>query len=172
MGDLTSPRLRMLEHSLAKKRAKFDAQLSAHFASVREANGQPLNDKRCGGATIAKWDRQNDALRKLDESIKTTEAAIEREVSTLANVACVALPEPIAKRIGAGELSQWRKHPNTFFVVGVDKARIVLLDDGRVAHRYANHVTDPDQRKLLAQTFNAILREVEAGTPQGAGGGE
>ena len=44
-------RLDILKASLEKKEAAMDAKISEHFATVKEANGQPLNDKRNGAAT-------------------------------------------------------------------------------------------------------------------------
>lgn len=153
---LTSPRLRVLEESLAKKQAQFDGRLAQHFADVRSANGQPLNDKRNGAATLNKWDRKNGALRSLQQGIEVTERAIEREQATQARMASVELPEAIAQAIKDGRLVQWRKHPTTFFVAGVDKARIVLLPDGRVAHRYASSIKDAAQHKKFAKVYNGL----------------
>lgn len=153
---LTSPRLRVLEESLAKKQAQFDERLAQHFADVRSANGQPLNDKRNGAATLNKWDRQNGALRSLQQGIEVTERAIEREQATQARMASVELPEAIAQAIKDGRLVQWRKHPTTFFVDGVDNARIVLLPDGRVAHRYASSIKDAAQHKEFAKVYNGL----------------
>lgn len=47
-------RLEILQNSLAKKNAVVDAKISNHFATVAQANGQPLNDKRNGAATFKK----------------------------------------------------------------------------------------------------------------------
>jgi len=161
-----SKRLEILNRSLERKIEAMDAKIGAHFDSVRSANGQPLNDKRNGRATMASWDRQNDAIRSIADGIEKTKAAIEREQAKILRVESVAdsLPGPIKREIAAGLLTQWRKHPRTFFVAGVDKARIVLLDDGRLAHRYAASITDADQRRTFARTYNALSKEV-AGAP-------
>ena len=151
-----SARLELLQRSLERKQAAFDARLSAHFDAVRATNGQPLNDKRNGAATLRQWERHNDALRAAQASIEVTQAAIEREAATIERVAAVELPAAIQSRIDAGELSQWRKHPTTFFVTGVEKARIVLLPDGQVAHRYASQIKDAAQHKVFAKTYNAL----------------
>lgn len=164
MSAVDSPRLRVLKASLAKKQASFAAALGDHFDSVKAANGQPLNDKRNGHKTMAQWERQNNRLRDIESGIKATQAAIEREESALHRVAEIAddLPEAITKRLANGTLTQWRKHPRTFFVVGVDKARIVLLPERVVGHRYASQVVDPEQRRLFAQAFNEISAECKA----------
>ena len=161
-------RLAVLEGSLTKKQAAFDAKLSAHFGDVAAANGQPLNDKRCGAGTMARWDKQNESLRRLDAEIQRTKNAIERERSALARVAAVTdtLPPAIAARLADGSLTQWRKHPTTFFVAGVDKARIVLLDGSKqVAHKYVSSITDAGQRRVFAQAFNALSAEMRAASP-------
>ena len=158
-----SARLAVLEASLTKKQAHFDAKLSAHFASVASANGQPLNDKRNGAKTLARWEDQNASLRRANEGIARTENAMERERSALARAAVVAdtLPAAIAARLADGSLAQWRKHPTTFFVPGVDKARIVLLDGAKqVAHRYVSSITDPEQRRVFARAFNTLSTEI------------
>ena len=162
-----SARMEVLQRSLERKQAAFDARLSAHFDAVRATNGQPLNDKRNGAATLRQWERQNDALRSAQAGIEVTQAAIEREAETIERVAAVELPAAIQSRIDAGELSQRRKHPNTFFVTGVGKARIVLRPDGQVAHRYARCITDPEQRRVFARVYNAIHAETTA--PEAAG---
>lgn len=167
VGVLASPRLRVLEESLAKKQARFDERIGQHFDAVRATNGQPLNDKRNGASTLKKWERQNNALRSDQESIEVTRAAIEREVATIERIAAVALPEAIMQALADGRLVQWRKHPTTFFVNGVGKARIVLLPDGQVAHRYASQIKDAAQHKVFAKTYNA-LRAAIAGELGGA----
>jgi len=154
-----SGRLVVLQQSLAKKEAAFDAKLTNHYSSVKATNGQPLNDKRNGAATMRRFESQNDSMRTAMEGIERTKNAIERESSKIASIELVAdtLPQPIKDRLADGTLQQWRKHPTTFFVVGVDKARIVVLDDGKaVAHRYVSSITDADQRRTFARTFNDI----------------
>lgn len=119
-------RLEILERSLGKKKQLFDEKLQNHFDTVKQANGQPLNDKRNGRATLNKWDRQNDSLRNLQESIKKTEEAIRREEGKIyaASRAKETLPSAMLALIESGELIQWRKHPNICFVGGIEKARI------------------------------------------------
>lgn len=151
-----SARLELMQRSLERKQAAFDARLSAHFDAARATNGQPLNDKRNGESTMKKWERQNDALRSAQAGIEVTQAAIEREAATIERVTAVELPAAIQSRIEAGVLSQWRKHPTTFFVTGVGKARIVLLPDGQVAHRYASQIKDAAQHKIFAKTYNEL----------------
>lgn len=160
-GELAS-RLDVLKASLARKEAKLDERINAHFQDVKAANGQPLNDKREGGKTLSRWDRQNDAIRKLYEGVDLTKRAIEREEAAMKRVAEAAdeLPPAIRSKLDDGTLIQWRKHPRTFFVAGVDKARMVLLDDGRLAHRYVREITDAEQRRTFARTYNALAREL------------
>ncbi|HCF4141390.1 TPA: hypothetical protein NIE10_006589 [Pseudomonas aeruginosa] len=151
-----SRRLEILRASLTKKEALFSQKLSAHMEAVKAANGQPLNDKRNGSATLEKWDRQNDALRALDDSIAKTLRAIEREEAKIATVQAVALPDAIKALIESGVLTQWRKHPRFFFVSGVDKARIALMYDGQIGHRYLSSITSKDQYAIFRDTFNTL----------------
>lgn len=156
--SVSSKRLEILKQSLIKKEELFSDRLQNHIDTVKQANGQPLNDKRNGRATLNKWDRQNDALRNIQEGIEKTKRAIEKEEGKIFDVehAKGSLPAEILKLVESGELIQWRKHPNTFFVPGVDKARIVWTKDKVIAHKFTSEVTDKEQWKIFARTFNAL----------------
>ena len=155
-----SKRLEVLKQSLAKKQALFDDKLASHIATVKQANGQPLNDKRNGQATLDRWNRQNDALRSMQDGIELTKRAIEREKSKISAVNAVELPEAIRKMLDAGELLQWRKHPNRFFVPGVDRGRIVWDEEKKVvAHQYLREVP-ADQYPKFRDTFNQLRRAI------------
>lgn len=159
MGAAKRGRLEILEASLQKKEAKFDEKLGAHFASVKQANGQPLNDKRNGAATVRMWERQNDSLRTINEGIERTKAAIEKEKNAIALVECYRdeIPGFITEMVQAGELVQWRKHPNFFFVPGVEKGRIVWHDDTQsITNRYAQAIPDKEQYAIFVATWNKL----------------
>ncbi len=158
-----SRRLEVLKSSLAKKQAEFDRRIDAHFADVKSANGQPLNDKRDGWRTIERWDRQNDALRALDKSIEKTKAAIEREEDKIANVALEnqTLPKFILKMVADGELIQWRKFPNRFFVPGVEKGRFVWQSNNIPRADYVNDVPK-DQFPKFNDTWKKLVAAYRA----------
>jgi hypothetical protein len=159
-----SKRLAILTNSLAKKAALFNEKLAAHFVDVKSANGQSLNDKRNGAATMRRWDRQNDSLRSLQESIDKTKAAIEREEGKIADCEHMnsQLPSPLLEAIESGTLNQWRKYPNTFFVEGVEKARIVWDVKKQVlCHRYTKRITDKDQWRVFAKTYNSLSAQIK-----------
>lgn len=124
-----SRRMKILQQSLAKKQAAFDQRLQNHFDDVRSANGQPLNDKRNGQATLNRWERQNDGLRTADKEIEKTQRAIEREQAAIDRVNNADIPAFLKPMIESGEITQWRKFPNRFFVSGVEKARIIWDKD-------------------------------------------
>ena len=152
-------RLEILQQALVKKEERFDSKLSEHFSAVRAVNGQPLNDKRNGSATLNKWERQNDALRNLKSGIEITKAAIEREENKIHRVESAnnMIPVEILNLVESGELVQWRKHPTFFFVDGVDKARIHWdIDKKVVGHRYFNLVTEKEQRSKFVKIYNAL----------------
>lgn len=152
-------RLEILKSSLAKKEARFDARLQDHFDTVAQANGQPLNDKRNGRATLNKWDKQSDALRSMQDSIQRTKDAIEREETKIANVSLVSLPTYIQQAIEDGLITQWRKHPRFFFVVGVSGGRIVLDEKtGTIGHRYLSKVKK-DEYPIFRDVFNNLNRQ-------------
>ena len=153
-------RLNILKASLAKKEQLFEAKIDAHFQTVKQANGQPLNDKRNGAATFAKWDKQNDAIRATKDGIERTKAAIEREQSALNRVASVDIPSCLKSAIDSGKITQWRKFPNRFFVNGVDKGRIIF-DGGVLKAAYVNDVPK-EQYPLFRDTFNGLKAQLKA----------
>ena len=156
-------RLEILKASLQKKQEKFDNKLSEHFADVKSANGQPLNDKRCGLATMSRWDKQNDALNNLQKEIKKTENAINREESKIKGVEYITslLPVEIVSLIEEGTLIQWRKYPHIFFVNGVDKARIIWdLKKKQVARKFTSSLQDKEQYKKFAKVYNSLACKI------------
>lgn len=160
----TRTRLQILEGSLSNKKAKFDAKLDDHFDSVRAVNGQPLNDKRNGAATLAAWERQNNALRNLDKSVKKTESAIDREKDKIAQVEAFKVPEFLQSFLHLGLIRQWRKHPRFFFVNGVEKARLVITVDGELAHKYLSEIPNKEQYAIFRNVFNSA-RKAAASQP-------
>jgi len=154
-----SKRLEILKNSLAKKEQQLNAKFDQHFATVKQANGQPLNDKRNGQATLNKWERQNEGIRTIQKSIEATKQAIEREESKIKGVEYVNtfIPAEILKLVESGDLIQWRKHPHTFFVPGVDKARIVWDEKRKkVAHKFVGEIKDQEQRTKFVRMYNPL----------------
>lgn len=152
-------RLDILKKSLAKKEQELRRKFDVHFETVRQANGQPLNDKRNGQATLNKWERQNDAIRTQKESIEKTKRAIEFEEGKIKEVEYTNnfIPIEILELVESGILIQWRKHPHTFFVAGVDKARIVWLEKRKqVAHKFVSEIKDQEQRTKFVRVFNPL----------------
>jgi len=161
---METKKLKILKASLINKEAILDQRLETHFASVAQANGQPLNDKRNGQATLNKWDKQSDAIRNQEESIEKTKRAIEKEEGKIIDTegAKKTLPTVILEMIETEQLIQWRKHPNTFFVKGVDKARIVFDPKKRIIFtRYRDSITEQDVWKLFVSAFNTILKQLQ-----------
>ena len=152
-------RLEILKASLLKKELRFNDRLQEHFNTVKQANGQPLNDKRNGRATLNKWDKQSDSLRALKDSIQRTKEAIEREELKIANASMVTLPEFIKQAIDDGLITQWRKFPRFFFVNGVSGGRIVLDEKtGGIAHRYLSKVSK-DEYPIFRDVFNKLNKQ-------------
>lgn len=159
-----SKRLEILKASLQKKEALFNQKLQDHIDTVKQANGQPLNDKRNGRATLNKWDSQNNSLISLQSEIERTKQAIEIEEGKIRDVeyAKSVLPSQITEKIEEGELIQWRKYPNMFFVKGVDKARIIWdRKKKNVTYKYFNLVTDMEQRRKFADTYNYLYNTLK-----------
>lgn len=155
-----SKRLDILKQSLIKKEEQLKKRFDDHFKSVKQANGQPLNDKRNGQSTLNKWERQNNAIQNLKDSIEKTKSAIEFEKGRINGVNFQNenfIPKEILELVEKGELIQWRKHPTHFFVTGVDKARI-WWDEKRkaVAHKYAYLIIEQEQRKKFVRLYNHL----------------
>ena len=160
-------RLRTLKDSLEKKQEAFDSRLDAHIQTVKQANGQPLNDKRNGQATLNKWEKQNQTLRNIQEGIKKTKSAIENEEGKIidSHATKEKLPKEITSLLDSGGLVQWRKYPNTFFVEGVDKGRISWdFKKGVLSHKYLSSITDPEQRKKFAKAYNTLYAALGMGS--------
>lgn len=160
---MKTKRLEILENSLIKKEKLFNEKLQNHINTVKKANGQPLNDKRNGQATLNKWEKQNDSLRNLNDSIEKTKNAIEREKG---KIMCVELekkhfPEIIVEMIEKGVLIQWRKHPNTLFVNGVDKARVQYdKKKNLIYHKYLSKIPTKEQRSKFAKVYNNLHKSI------------
>ena len=137
----------------------FNQKLNNHIATVKQANGQPLNDKRNGRATLNKWENQNNSLKTLQLEIEKTKQAIENETAKIKNVEHTQniLPSQIIDLINEGTLIQWRKYPNMFFVQDIEKARIIWnVKKKRLEHKYFNLVIDIEQRKKFANIYNQL----------------
>lgn len=154
-----SRRLEILKASLAKKQALFDQRLQHHFDTVKEANGQPLNDKRNGRATLNKWDKQSEGLRNIEKSIQRTKDAIEREEMKVALAESVSIPVYMQEAIDEGLITQWRKHPRFFFVTGVKHGRIVLNEEnGMIGYRYLNKISK-EEYPTFRDVFNKLNQQ-------------
>lgn len=151
-------KLEILKNSLEKKQLRENALFEKHFASVKSANGQPLNDKRNGEKIMQAWEKQSDAIRNTQKEIVKTEKAIEKEEAKIERCENVnsTLPNAILERIESGVLTQWRKHPNRFFVVGVEKARLIY-ENGKLKFSHKQEIPTPEQ----TAKFEAVAIEID-----------
>ena len=160
-------RLSILKQSLEKKENKFNEMINNHFDTVRSANGQPLNDKRNGYATIRKWDNQNSALQNQQQEIEKTKDAIFREEfkQDCIQGAKDGMPMEILELINKGILKQWGKHPNIMFVEGVDKARIIWDNKKKVVmHKYYTSIIDDSQKIKFRELYNKLYKSTNSKT--------
>ncbi len=156
---MKSNRLSILENSLAKKETELQRRFDVHFADVKRANGQPMNDKRNGQATFNRWEKQNDAIRNQKASIEKTKLAIEKEKGKIANVEAQSIPDELQKLIADGKITQWRKFPNRFFVVGVEKARLVWMEKEKyITYQYLKEIPNQEQYAIFRDIFNELNR--------------
>jgi hypothetical protein len=158
-----SKRLEILKASLIKKEAELAKRISENMATVRETNGQPLivkMGKQSVRSHVARVERQNNAIRTLTESIEVTKRAIEVEGNKMASVAACELPDALTQAVKDGLITQWRRFPNTFFVVGVEKGRIVWKDR-ELWHRYGNEIPTIEQRRLFNQVYSTLRESIK-----------
>ena len=152
-------RLEILQKSLAKKENVLADKLNNHFDSVKSANGQPLNDKRNGQATLNKWDKQSQGVANQIKEVEKTKKALEREQAKIDECEAVKseLPQILLDLLEQGKITQWRKYPNRFFVVGVEKARMIYdFKTGLISHSYVNQIKDKEQFNIFKDLYNRI----------------
>lgn len=152
-------RLQILKDSLAKKESQLNARIQNHFDTVKQANGQPLNDKRNGQATLNKWEKQRQSIRNLENSIEVTKRAIDKEEDKIANVENSNIPKYLQDAIDAGIITQWRKYPRFFFVKGVEKARIVLDEKLGLCHKYLSSIKTQEEYAIFRDVYNTLNRQ-------------
>lgn len=156
-------RLEILKSSLMKKEERFNEKIEEHFNDVKRANGQPLNDKRCGQSTMRRWEKQNSALNNLQKNIEKTKRAVEKEELKIKYIERTTslLPAEIVSLVEVGTLIQWRKYPHIFFVDGVDKARLIWdLKKKHIAHKFTSSIQDKEQYKKFARVFNSLANKL------------
>lgn len=150
----TSKRLDMLLNSLNKKREDAEAYSERMQQEAKNRMGQPIHASERGIRN--RWEREHNTLSNKLDSIKKTERAIEREKDLIERVNSTNLPDQINQAIQSGELSQWRKYPNRFFVKGVEKGRIIW--DEKKGQLLASHYHEvPDEQKpIFKEAFNKL----------------
>lgn len=154
-----SKRMEILKASLDKKETVLDQRFDNHFQDVKSANGQPLNDKRNGQATMNRWEKQNTSIRTQLASIEVTKDAIEREEAKQSGLSHTynLMPEYLRERIDSGLLKQWGRHPHILFVVGVEKARIFWDCETNVcSHKFVKDIPNKEQYAIFRDVYNAI----------------
>lgn len=154
-------RMEVLQNSLKKKQEAFDKALQSHMEDVASGNGQPMNDKRNGRATMNRWDAQNNRLRKLNEEIEKTKIAIENEQfkTNRINTTNNTLPQVLLDKVASSELQQWRKYPNFFFVTGIKDARM-QYKDGKMWASHYNELSKEDYA-VFAAKFNEVKKLIQ-----------
>ena len=156
-------RLEILKNSLEKKNKVLDERFETHFSDVKSGNGQPMNDKRNGGATLKRWNKQEDAIRNQNKEIEKTERAIEKEECKINYCESTnkKIPIQILKLVESGILTQWRKYPNRFFVAGVDKARIIWdIKKNKLLCQYVTQIPNEEQYANFRDIFNSLKKDI------------
>jgi hypothetical protein len=157
---MKSKRLEILQNSLQKKEAILDQKFDNHFLDVKSGNGQPMNDKRNGRATLNRWESQSDSIRNQYKEIEKTKNAIEFEQDKILDCKAVLkdLPKPFLDCLESGELTQWRKFPNRFFVKNGGRGR-VIWEKGELLCSYVPEFETPE-RAAFAACFNKLKTQI------------
>lgn len=162
-------RREILEKSLEKKRTIFNDRFRSHWDYTVGLQGEPIGGPRAQDRAIRnRLEREDRALRRMSEEVKKTERALAREERKEIDTANAydALPEPLRAAIDAGLIVQWRRHPNTFFVPGVEKGRLAWIPEsaknaksalrGTLVARYAHQIPDQAQYAAFRDVANAL----------------
>ena len=158
----SSKRIQILEASLKKKEEELQNLFDNHFGTWKQTNGQPMNDKRNGGAFFNKIEKQNEAIRNKQASIQKTKDAIENEKGRIGAKVYNknSLPNSLKILVENKEINQWSRHPNTFFVSGVKKARIVFdPKTNSISHKFSNTLQNGEERKKFVRLYNELYKE-------------
>ena len=131
---------------------------------VRGAQGEPMAGHRGGEKVLSRWEAQNRALLRKQESIDKTLSALAREDERDADKAFAKstlsdMPAIIQTMVEDGRLNQWGKHPTVFFVEGVSKARI-QIKKGKAYHRFATKVANNEEFQIFRTVYNEINKKV------------
>jgi hypothetical protein len=158
---MKNKRLEILQNSLQKKEAVLDQKFENHFADVKLGNGQPINDKRNGQATLNRWESQNNSIKNQLKEIEKTKAAIEFEQGKILGCDEILkdLPEPFLAALETGEITQWRKFPNRFFVKDGGRGRIIW-EKQKILCSYVPESGTPE-RAAFAACFNKLKSQIE-----------
>lgn len=154
-------RLEILKNSLEKKEKIFDSKIENHFNTVKQSNGQPLNDKRNGQVVLKKWKQQNDSIRATQQEIEKTKRAIEKEQFKINCCEAILkdLPKPILEALEVGKITQWRKFPNRFFVKDGGRGRIIWQDNKLLC----SHIPERGTSEFtnFANCFNSLKEKLQ-----------
>ena len=155
-------RLELLEESLAKKKAELCWKIEEHFASVKQAFGQSLNDKH-RKIVMARCDRQCNDLRKIKESIEKIKNAIKTEIDKIVLEEYFDVPSAIQELLDTGVLIQCRKQLNRFFVKGVEKASLIY-EDGKLLMSFFKDIPNKKQLNIFRKVCNELQKKLQKET--------
>ena len=155
-------RLEILEESLRKKKDLLNEKINDLFSAVAETNGQPLNDKKDFRKNVKRFNKKNNYIIRQEDEIEKTVRAIEKEKMLLKNIESSRnkLPSPVIELIEKKIITQWRRFPDHFFVVGVEKARIILRDNNKLYFKYTENIPNENQRIIFNKVFNDLQKKL------------
>ena len=165
-------RLEILQNSLAKKEAKQNNNFTSLYKHQAMTHSSPVNDKRCGSAWFKAHDKINDDIRNQYAAIKAIEQEEKRQlINEDAREMLLEYPQAIIDLVEAGTLFQWNKHPNTFFVNGLEKIRIIYEKKEHktkitetLYHKYGSEfasISTKEQIKYFNNLFNDLKSKVK-----------
>tara|TARA_R110000868_G_scaffold17344_1_gene76390 strand:- start:48340 stop:48816 length:477 start_codon:yes stop_codon:yes gene_type:complete len=157
---MKTKKLEILKNSLDRKESVLNQKFDSHFVDVKHGNGQPMNDKRNGQATMSRWEKQSDSIRNQLKEIEKTKRAIEIEETKIFGCENILenLPQAFLDCLESGELTQWRKFPNRFFVKNGGRGRIIW-ENKKLFCSYVPEVGTPE-REFFAACFNKLKNQL------------
>ncbi|NCX95785.1 MAG: hypothetical protein EBX41_05120 [Chitinophagia bacterium] len=158
----TSQRLEILKNSLIKKEERQQYLLSQFYGGWHGRQGQPIDlSRKSDRALLNRTDKYDNALRNISAEIQKTKDAIEREEGKLRQVELTnqILPASLLEFVNRGELIQWRKYPNTFFIPGIEKVRLIWKPkENKLFTRYGEYL----QKSQKQEFVNLVQRILDA----------
>ena len=122
-----------------------------------------MNDKRNGQAFFNQHAKLDSALQRQQAEIEKTKQAIIIEEGKIAYCKNTLedIHPAIIKLLEEGKVTQWRKHPTMFFVVGVEKGRFIYKN-GQLLNKFYTSIPTVEQKAIFKEVYQALQAEIKS----------